>query len=65
VGAILIKFAKYPEAIGFLKKALKLDPENSQAEDLMEKAEAGRKREETGRAPKAKDMQLQAKPKKP
>src|ERR1044072_220166 len=48
MGAILIKLAKYPEAIGFLKKALELDPENPRAEDLMEKAEDGRRRVEQG-----------------
>ena len=48
MGAILIKLAKYPEAIGFLKKAIELDPENPRAEDLMEKAEDGRRRVELG-----------------
>lgn len=46
LGGVLIQFAKYPEAIGVLKKALKLDENNSRAESLMEKAEAGRKRED-------------------
>ncbi len=44
LGAILIKLAKYDEAVGVLKKALKIDETNSQAQDLMEKAEAGQKR---------------------
>lgn len=44
LGAILIKLAKYDEAVGVLKKALNLDETNSQAQDLMEKAEAGQKR---------------------
>lgn len=48
LGAILIKFAKYDEAIGVLKKALSLDQTNSQAQDLMEKAEAGKKRTDYG-----------------
>ncbi len=48
LGAILIKFAKYDEAIGVFKKALKLDESNSQAQDLMEKAQAGKKRQEYG-----------------
>ncbi len=49
LGAILIKFAKYPEAIGVLKKAQKLDLQNSRATDLLERAEDGKKREESGR----------------
>lgn len=44
LGAILIKLAKYHEAIPPLKKALELDPENSRAEKLQEDAEAGAKR---------------------
>ncbi|MDM7921810.1 MAG: tetratricopeptide repeat protein [Pyrinomonadaceae bacterium] len=44
LGSILIKLAKYPEAVGALKKALELDPQNLEAEELLEKAEAGRKR---------------------
>lgn len=44
LGSILIKLAKYPEAVGSLKKALELDPQNLEAEELLEKAEAGRKR---------------------
>jgi Flp pilus assembly protein TadD len=48
LGEILVKFAKYEEALGVLKKALALDSSNSQAQDLMEKAEAGKKRLEYG-----------------
>jgi tetratricopeptide (TPR) repeat protein len=48
LGAIMIKFAKYDEAIGILKRALKLDESNSQAQDLLEKATAGKKRQEFG-----------------
>ncbi len=48
LGAILIKFAKYDEALGVLKKALNLDESNSQAEDLIEKAEAGKRRVDYG-----------------
>ncbi len=48
MGAILIKLAKYPEAITFLKKALELDGENPRAEELLEKAEDGRRRVEQG-----------------
>ena len=44
LGAILVKLAQYREAIPPLKKALELDPENSRAIDLLEDAEAGRKR---------------------
>lgn len=44
LGSILIKLAKYPEAVGTLKKAVELDPQNLEAEELLEKAEAGRKR---------------------
>jgi tetratricopeptide (TPR) repeat protein len=44
LGSILIKLAKYPEAVSSLKKALELDPQNLEAEELLERAEAGRKR---------------------
>jgi tetratricopeptide (TPR) repeat protein len=44
LGAILIKLAKYREAIDPLKKALDLDPDDSQAADLLDDAEAGRAR---------------------
>ncbi len=44
LGATLIKLAKYAEAVAALKKAVELDPGNLQAEDLLERAEAGRKR---------------------
>lgn len=44
LGAILVKLAQYREAISPLKKALELDPENSRAINLLEDAEAGRKR---------------------
>jgi tetratricopeptide (TPR) repeat protein len=52
LGDILIKLAKYHEAVGALKKALEIDPSNSQAEDLLEQAEAGRKRIEYVTLPK-------------
>jgi tetratricopeptide (TPR) repeat protein len=48
MGAILIKLAKYPEAIGFLKKALEIDSEDPRAAELLEKAEDGRRRVEQG-----------------
>jgi tetratricopeptide (TPR) repeat protein len=44
LGAILIKLAQYQEATGPLKKALEIDPENIRAQELLEDAEAGRKR---------------------
>lgn len=44
LGAILIKLAQYHEAIAPLRKAIELDPENIEAEELLEEAEAGRRR---------------------
>ena len=44
LGAILIKLAKYHEAIAPLKKAIELDESNTRAQDLLEDAEAGRRR---------------------
>ena len=44
LGSIMIKLAKYDEAIGPLKKALEIDPDNSRAQDLLDDAEAGKKR---------------------
>jgi tetratricopeptide (TPR) repeat protein len=44
LGAILIKLAQYREAIPPLKKALELDAENLQAQELLDDAEAGRRR---------------------
>jgi tetratricopeptide (TPR) repeat protein len=52
LGSILIKLAKYDEAVKVLKKAIELDAENSQAEELLEKAEAGRKRINFSTTPK-------------
>lgn len=43
-GAALNKLARYGEAIRQLKKALEIDEDNLRAEDLLEKAEAGKKR---------------------
>jgi tetratricopeptide (TPR) repeat protein len=51
-GAILIKLAQYDEALRALKKALDIDPENSEAAELLEKAEAGKKRISFGVTPK-------------
>lgn len=44
LGAVYIKLAKYYEAATALKKALELDPENIKAQELLEEAEAGKKR---------------------
>ncbi len=52
LGAILIKLAQYHEAIPPLKKALELDPENIRALELLEDAEAGRKRVNYSSTPK-------------
>ena len=52
LGAILIKLAQYHEAISPLKKALELDPENIRALELLEDAEAGRKRVNYSATPK-------------
>ncbi|MFL6374676.1 MAG: tetratricopeptide repeat protein [Pyrinomonadaceae bacterium] len=43
-GAILIRLAKYHEAVPVLKKAIELDPNNARAQDLLDDAEAGVKR---------------------
>jgi len=52
LGAILIKLAQYEEAVGALKKAVVIDAENLQAQDLLEKAQAGKKRIDFGIKPK-------------
>lgn len=44
LGSILMKLAKYHEAVAVLKNAIELDSTNVEAEELLEKAEAGRKR---------------------
>lgn len=44
LGAILIRLAKYHEAVPVLKKALDIDPNNARAQDLLEDAQAGVKR---------------------
>lgn len=48
LGAILIKLAQYDEAVRALKKAVELDDTNLQAAELLEKAEAGKKRIDYG-----------------
>lgn len=52
LGEILIKLAQYDEAVRALKKALEIDSSNLPAEDLLEKAEAGKKRVNFGIKPK-------------
>lgn len=67
-GAILIKLAQYDEAVRALKKALEIDPENSEAAELLEKAEAGKKRINFGVTPKPptpQDLNPKSKPAKP
>lgn len=59
LGVILIKLAQYEEAVAALKKALKIDPTNLQVEDLLEKAEAGRRRVDFGNKPKPQPQQQQ------
>ncbi len=44
LGAIYIKLAKYGEAVSALKKAIEIDSGNIDAEEMLEKAEAGKKR---------------------
>lgn len=44
LGSILIKLAKYSEAVAALRKAVDLDSDNLEAQDLLERAEAGKKR---------------------
>ncbi len=51
-GAILMKLAQYEEAVSALKKAVNLDDSNLQAQELLEKAQAGRKRIDFGIKPK-------------
>lgn len=48
LGEIYIKLAEYDLAIRALKKALEIDENNLPAEDLLEKAEAGKKRVDFG-----------------
>lgn len=67
-GSILIKLAQYDEAVRALKKALEIDPENSEAAELLEKAEAGKKRINFGVTPKPptqQDNNSRSKPAKP
>lgn len=55
----LINIAEYDEAVRALKKALELDENNLQAEDLLEKAQAGQKRIEHGKKQLQKEFEQQ------
>ena len=59
LGAILIKLAKYEDAIAPLKKAVELDADNLQAQELLEKAQAGKKRIDFGIKPKLEELAQQ------
>lgn len=50
LGNVLIKLAKYPEAVKELKKSLELEPENARAEVALEKAESGDNRVKAAQA---------------
>lgn len=52
LGTILMKLAKFAEAERAFKKAIELEPGNIEAEELLERAEAGRKRVEFNPPPK-------------
>ncbi|MDQ3712615.1 MAG: tetratricopeptide repeat protein [Acidobacteriota bacterium] len=56
-GVILMKLAQYEEAVAALKKAVSLDDSNLQAQELLEKAEAGRRRIDFGNKPKLPPVQ--------
>jgi len=58
LGSIMIKLAQYDEAVRALKKAVDLDAENSEAAELLEKAEAGKKRVDFGVTPKPPQQQV-------
>ena len=57
LGAILVKLAEYSEAIAPLKKATDLDPENTRAIELLEDAEAGKRRIDYAAERAKKEMQ--------
>ncbi len=48
LGAIYVKLAKYDEAVRALKKALEIDSSNLQADELLDKAQSGKKRVDFG-----------------
>ncbi len=56
LGAIYIKLAQYNEAVRALKKALEIDDSNLEAESLLEKADAGKKRVDFGAKQKTSQM---------
>lgn len=60
-GSILMKLAQYDEAVTILSKAVNLDDTNLQAQDLLEKAEAGKKRINFGIKPKIPEQYQQQK----
>ena len=60
LGAILVKLAEYAEAIPPLKKATDLDPENTRAIELLEDAEAGKRRIDYAAERAKKEMQANA-----
>ena len=62
LGVILIKLAQYQEAAAALKKAVAINSGNLQAESLLEKAEAGRRRVDFGNKPKPPQQQAQLEP---
>jgi tetratricopeptide (TPR) repeat protein len=62
LGEILIKLAQYEEAVKALKKALEIDPLNLPAEDLLEKAQAGKKRVDFGIKPKVPEQKTAPEP---
>ena len=60
LGAILVKLAEYAGAIAPLKKAIELDPENTRAINLLEDAEAGKRRIDYAAERAKKDAQANA-----
>ena len=60
LGAILVKLAEYDQAIKPLKKAVDLDPENTRAINLLEDAEAGKRRIDYAAERAKKDAQANA-----
>lgn len=55
----LINIAEYTEAVRALKKALEMDENNLQAEELLERAQAGQKRIEFGKKQIQKELEQQ------